>query len=118
MENRAEECQETAGHAQVRKHGIILNILSHKSTFMVGRYQPETTRMKTDDLCVRRFTLNSEVDLKTALLNMGLGDMFNLATADFTRITSKFTSCTGRPVSSGGRSIQMFYLSKSRNTTV
>lgn len=42
-------------------------------------------------MCVCRFTLNSEVDFKTTLLNMGLGDMFNLATADFTRITSKLT---------------------------
>lgn len=30
--------------------------------------------------------------MKSALLNMGLGDMFNLATADFTRITSKSTT--------------------------
>lgn len=38
-----------------------------------------------------RFTLNSEVNLKAALLKMGLGDMFNLATADFTRM-SELTS--------------------------
>lgn len=46
-----------------------------------------------DRTCARfhRFTLNSEVNLKSALLDMGLGDVFNLATADFTRITSKFT---------------------------
>lgn len=30
--------------------------------------------------------------MKSALLKMGLGDMFNLATADFTRITCKFMS--------------------------
>lgn len=42
-----------------------------------------------------RFTLNSEVNLKAALLNMGLGDMFNLATADFTRITSKSPTYQG-----------------------
>lgn len=39
-----------------------------------------------------RFSLNSEVNLQTALMNMGLGDMFNLATADFSRITSELTS--------------------------
>lgn len=46
-----------------------------------------------DKNCARfnRFTLNSEVNFKSALLNMGLGDVFNLATADFTRITSKLT---------------------------
>lgn len=36
-----------------------------------------------------RFTLDNEVDLKATLVNMGLADMFNLATADFSRITSK-----------------------------
>lgn len=46
--------------------------------------------MKTQALPVfGRFTLDKEVDLKAALVNMGLGDMFNLATADFSRITSK-----------------------------
>lgn len=41
--------------------------------------------------CFHRFTLNTEVNFKSALLNMGLGDIFNLATADFTRITSELT---------------------------
>lgn len=36
-----------------------------------------------------RFTLDNEVDLKATLVQMGLADMFNLATADFSRITSK-----------------------------
>lgn len=40
-------------------------------------------------LVVPRFSLDSEVNLKPTLVGMGLGDMFNLATADFTRITSK-----------------------------
>lgn len=31
------------------------------------------------------------MNLKTALVNMGLGDIFNPATADFTRITCKST---------------------------
>lgn len=43
-------------------------------------------------VCFCRFSLNYEFNLKTTLLKMGLGDMFNLATADFTRITSKLTS--------------------------
>lgn len=38
-------------------------------------------------LAIPRFTLDSEVDLKPTLTDMGLGDMFNLATADFSRIT-------------------------------
>ena len=36
-----------------------------------------------------RFSIDSEVNLKAVLTNMGLGEMFNLATADFSRITSK-----------------------------
>ncbi|XP_051231194.1 plasminogen activator inhibitor 1 [Dicentrarchus labrax] len=47
-------------------------------------------------LAIPRFTLNSEVNLKTPLLNMGLGDMFNLATADFTRITSDERLCVSK----------------------
>lgn len=38
-----------------------------------------------------RFSLNSEENLKTILQEMGMGSMFNLATADFTRITCKST---------------------------
>ncbi|KAJ8007729.1 hypothetical protein DPEC_G00097230 [Dallia pectoralis] len=40
-------------------------------------------------LALPRFTLDSEVDLKTTLTSMGLGNMFNLAKADFTRITTE-----------------------------
>ncbi|XP_037615241.1 plasminogen activator inhibitor 1 [Sebastes umbrosus] len=47
-------------------------------------------------LAMPRFTLDSEVNLKSALLNMGLGDMFNLATADFTRITSDERLCVSK----------------------
>lgn len=45
-------------------------------------------------VAVCRFTLNSEVNLKAALISMGLGNMFNLATADFTRITSESNNKT------------------------
>ncbi|XP_033995556.1 plasminogen activator inhibitor 1 [Trematomus bernacchii] len=47
-------------------------------------------------LAMPRFTLNSEVDLKTCLINMGLGDMFNLATADFSRITTDERLCVSK----------------------
>lgn len=39
---------------------------------------------------VDRFTMTSELHMKKVLTDMGLGNMFNLATADFTRITSEF----------------------------
>lgn len=46
--------------------------------------------MKTQAVIVfGRFSLDNEVDLKATLVDMGLADMFNLATADFSRITSK-----------------------------
>ncbi|XP_037537310.1 plasminogen activator inhibitor 1, partial [Nematolebias whitei] len=45
-----------------------------------------TMRKVKRQLAVPKFSLNSEMDLKTALVNMGLGGIFNLATADFTHI--------------------------------
>lgn len=45
--------------------------------------------IKNSIIVFGRFTLDNEVDLKATLVNMGLADMFNLATADFSRITSK-----------------------------
>ncbi|XP_040886689.1 plasminogen activator inhibitor 1 [Toxotes jaculatrix] len=47
-------------------------------------------------LAMPRFTLDSEVNLKTALRDMGLGDMFNLATADFTRISTDERLCVSK----------------------
>ncbi|XP_071754017.1 plasminogen activator inhibitor 1 [Centroberyx gerrardi] len=47
-------------------------------------------------LAMPRFTLDSEVNLKTTLTNMGLGAMFNLATADFTRITTDERLCVSK----------------------
>ncbi|XP_063322160.1 plasminogen activator inhibitor 1 [Pelmatolapia mariae] len=47
-------------------------------------------------LALPRFTLDSEVNLKTALVNMGLGDIFNPATADFTRITLDQRLCVSK----------------------
>ncbi|XP_051935101.1 plasminogen activator inhibitor 1 [Hippocampus zosterae] len=47
-------------------------------------------------LTMPRFTLNSEVNLKAALISMGLGNMFNLATADFSRITTDERLCVSK----------------------
>ncbi|XP_010903953.2 plasminogen activator inhibitor 1 [Esox lucius] len=49
----------------------------------------EEMRSVKRQLALPRFTLDSEVDLKTPLTSMGLGNMFNLAKADFTRITTE-----------------------------
>ncbi|KAM9313868.1 plasminogen activator inhibitor 1 [Pholidichthys leucotaenia] len=47
-------------------------------------------------LALPRFTVNSDVNLKSVLVDMGLGDLFNLATADFTRITSDERLCLSK----------------------
>ncbi|XP_042368485.1 plasminogen activator inhibitor 1 [Plectropomus leopardus] len=65
------------------------------SSQRIKQWRMELRNVKRQ-LAMPRFTLNSEVDLKTALLNMGLGDMFNLATADFTRITSDERLCVSK----------------------
>ncbi|XP_068164066.1 plasminogen activator inhibitor 1 [Antennarius striatus] len=57
-----------------------------------------TLRNARRQLAVPRFTLSSEVNLKPALISMGLGDMFNLATADFTRITTDERLCVSKVV--------------------
>lgn len=62
------------------------------------RLQQWRTEMRNvkRQLAFPRFTVNSDVDLKTALLKMGLGDIFNLATADFTRITTDEKLCVSK----------------------
>lgn len=62
------------------------------------RLQQWRTEMRNvkRQLAFPRFTVNSDVDLKTALLKMGLGDIFNLATADFTRITTDERLCVSK----------------------
>uniref|UniRef100_A0A667ZJM5 Plasminogen activator inhibitor 1 n=2 Tax=Myripristis murdjan TaxID=586833 RepID=A0A667ZJM5_9TELE len=47
-------------------------------------------------LAMPRFVLDSELNLKAALTDMGLGTMFNLATADFTRITTDERLCVSK----------------------
>ncbi|XP_054655779.1 plasminogen activator inhibitor 1 [Dunckerocampus dactyliophorus] len=47
-------------------------------------------------LSMPRFTLNSDVNLKDALVNMGMGNIFNLATADFKRITGDDRLCVSK----------------------
>ncbi|XP_068569752.1 plasminogen activator inhibitor 1 [Cebidichthys violaceus] len=65
------------------------------SSQRIKQWRAELRNVKRQ-LAMPRFTLNSEVNLKTALLNMGLGDMFNLATADFTRITTDERLCVSK----------------------
>lgn len=48
--------------------------------------------MPKADVCVNampRFSVDTEVDLKSALNKLGLGDIFSQTKADFSYITSK-----------------------------
>lgn len=75
---------------------VPLSVLSADlSNQRIQQWRTELRNVKRQ-LAMPRFTLNSEVNLKTALLNMGLGDMFNLATADFTRITTDERLCVSK----------------------
>ncbi|XP_044040717.1 plasminogen activator inhibitor 1 isoform X2 [Siniperca chuatsi] len=65
------------------------------SSQRIQQWRVELRNIKRQ-LAMPRFTLNSEVNLKTTLLNMGLGDMFNLATADFTRMTTDERLCVSK----------------------
>uniref|UniRef100_A0A8D3A999 Plasminogen activator inhibitor 1 n=1 Tax=Scophthalmus maximus TaxID=52904 RepID=A0A8D3A999_SCOMX len=65
----------------------------------IQQWRAELRKVKRQ-LAMPRFTLDSEVNLKTALLEMGLGDMFNLASADFTRITTDERLCVSKVLQS------------------
>ncbi|TNN41389.1 Plasminogen activator inhibitor 1 [Liparis tanakae] len=68
---------------------------SQLSSQRMKQWRAELRSVKRQ-LAMPRFSLNSEVNLKTALLNMGLGDIFNLATADFSRITTDERLCVSK----------------------
>ncbi|KAM3591056.1 uncharacterized protein V6R79_021513 [Siganus canaliculatus] len=75
---------------------VPLSMLSSElSSQKIQQWRAELRNVKRQ-LAMPRFTINSEVNLKSALLNMGLGDMFNLATADFTRITTDERLCVSK----------------------
>ncbi|KAF3697437.1 Plasminogen activator inhibitor 1 [Channa argus] len=65
------------------------------SSQKIQQWRRELKNVKRQ-LAMPRFTLNSEVNLKTALINMGLKDMFNLATADFSRISTDERLCVSK----------------------
>ncbi|TWW63690.1 plasminogen activator inhibitor 1 [Takifugu flavidus] len=70
-------------------------LIGDLSSQRIRQWRQELRRVKRQ-LSMPRFTLNSEVNFKSALLNMGLGDVFNLATADFTRITTEEQLCVSK----------------------
>ncbi|XP_053272528.1 plasminogen activator inhibitor 1 [Pleuronectes platessa] len=75
---------------------VQLNMLSADlSSKRIQQWRAELRKVKRQ-LAMPRFTLNTEVNLRTTLLNMGLGDMFNLASADFTRITTDERLCVSK----------------------
>ncbi|XP_071334211.1 plasminogen activator inhibitor 1 [Trachinotus anak] len=75
---------------------VPLSVLSADlSSQRIQQWRTELRRVKRQ-LAMPRFTLDSEVNLKTALLKLGLTDMFSLATADFTRITTDERLCVSK----------------------
>lgn len=67
---------------------VAVNTLTKElSSQTIRQWRAEMRNVKRQ-LLLPRFTIDSEVNLKAVLTNMGLGDMFNLATADFSRITT------------------------------
>ncbi|XP_008317722.2 plasminogen activator inhibitor 1 [Cynoglossus semilaevis] len=78
------------------EHDVSLTTLSADlSSQRIQQWRAEFRRVKRQ-LTIPRFTLDSEVDMKTALVKMGLGNMFNLASADFTRITMDERLCVSK----------------------
>ncbi|XP_015254743.1 PREDICTED: plasminogen activator inhibitor 1 [Cyprinodon variegatus] len=75
---------------------VPLSVLSADlSSQRVRQWRSELRNVRRQ-LAMPRFSLNSEVDLKSTLRKMGLGEIFNLATADFTRITSDERLCVSK----------------------
>ncbi|XP_061769880.1 plasminogen activator inhibitor 1 [Nerophis ophidion] len=68
---------------------------SELSSQRIKQWRSELRHVRRQ-LSMPRFTLNSDVNLKDALVNMGLGNIFNLATADFTRITGDERLCVSK----------------------
>ena len=71
----------------------VSSLSSELTTQRLQQWRQEMRSVKRQ-LVLPRFTLDSEVELKSILIQMGLGDMFNLAKADFTRITSEYLTIT------------------------
>ncbi|XP_077400944.1 plasminogen activator inhibitor 1 [Vanacampus margaritifer] len=75
---------------------VPLSVLSDDLSSQRIRQWRAELRSVRRQLTIPRFTLNSDVNLKAALTSMGLGNMFNLATADFTRITTDERLCLSK----------------------
>ncbi|KAM9836481.1 plasminogen activator inhibitor 1 [Aulostomus maculatus] len=65
------------------------------SSERIQQWRAELRSVKRQ-LAMPRFSLTSEVNLKSALINMGLGEIFSLAAADFTRITTDERLCVSK----------------------
>ncbi|XP_071022441.1 plasminogen activator inhibitor 1-like [Oncorhynchus clarkii lewisi] len=73
----------------------VSSLSSELTTQRLQQWRQEMRSVKRQ-LVLPRFTLDSEVELKSILIQMGLGDMFNLAKADFTRITTEQPLCVSK----------------------
>uniref|UniRef100_A0A8C6UNE1 Plasminogen activator inhibitor 1 n=1 Tax=Neogobius melanostomus TaxID=47308 RepID=A0A8C6UNE1_9GOBI len=75
---------------------VPLKVLSTELTSDTLRRWSQGLRAVKKQLAIPRFALESDLDLKKVLIDMGLGNMFNLATADFTRITTDERLCVSK----------------------
>ncbi|XP_031687964.1 plasminogen activator inhibitor 1 [Oncorhynchus kisutch] len=73
-----------------------VSVLSSELTTRRLQQWREELRSVKRQLALPKFTLDTEVDLKSTLTSMGLGDMFNLAKADFTRVTTEERLCVSK----------------------
>ncbi|XP_026154846.1 plasminogen activator inhibitor 1 [Mastacembelus armatus] len=75
---------------------VPLSVLSADlSSQRIKQWRAEMKHVKRQ-LGMPRFSMSTELNLKMALLNMSLGDIFNLASADFTRITTDERLCVSK----------------------
>ncbi|XP_033839566.1 plasminogen activator inhibitor 1 [Periophthalmus magnuspinnatus] len=75
---------------------VPLSVLTTELTSHTLRRWRQGLKMVKRQLAVPRFTLVSDLNMKKVLTDMGLGNMFNLARADFTRITTDEKLCVSK----------------------
>ncbi|XP_072315858.1 plasminogen activator inhibitor 1 [Eucyclogobius newberryi] len=75
---------------------VPLNVLNTELSANTLRRWREGLRRLKKQLAMPRFTLMSDLNMKKVLTDMGLGNMFNLATSDFTRISTDERLCVSK----------------------
>lgn len=61
----------------------------------IKQWRTEMRRVNKQ-LAIPRFSMDTEIDLKSTLIKMGLGDLFSQSKADFSRITTEEPLCISK----------------------